>query len=202
MRPQKFILHGDTQRDAAIEALAAPMAGRKTCEVCGAGFVRGDQNKKYFSTRRFCSHKCRGIGSTKTDVLSRYWGGFAERDFGKCWNWQMAKSSGYGVLRVSGKTERMHRFAGYIAHGDGGDLYACHSCNNRACVNPFHIYWGSHQDNMKDAQVCGANANKLTPDQAIAIRQSSGTNVSIAEAYGVSPTMVGLIKSGKSWMHV
>jgi len=72
-----------------------------------------------------------------------------------CWEWQgQTDKDGYGrfATRVLGKTKAWmaHRFSYSYYKQDPGKLFVCHSCDNTSCVNPDHLWLGTHKDNMRD----------------------------------------------------
>lgn len=79
-----------------------------------------------------------------------------------CWEWQGSLNieSGYGQLNIrNGKIITAHKFSyiTYIGEIPKG-LFVCHSCDNRKCCSPFHLFLGTNADNMKDA----SNKGRLT----------------------------------------
>lgn len=69
-----------------------------------------------------------------------------------CWEWQgPVNNIGYGMMRVDDKMKTVHRVS-YEEHiGEiPPDMCVLHTCDNRKCVNPDHLWIGTHQDNMDD----------------------------------------------------
>lgn len=149
----------------------------------------------------------------------RFWDKVDKRGPDECWEWTASKfRQGYGAFWLEGKMRYAHRIAweltkGHIPRGDGyHGTCVLHKCDNRACVNVMaHLFIGSNADNMADMATKGRAryahgekhpCAKLTKADVIAIRSISGTKVSIAATFGISPAHVGRIKSTMYWKHL
>ncbi len=112
------------------------------------------------------------------------------------------QNNGYGQVRRAGKLWLAHRWAALQAHG------ACppgkvvrHTCDNRLCVNPAHLVYGTQGENLNDRKERHVY-RKLDRADADAIKARIATGEimrTIAEDYGVSITMVHNIKTGRQW---
>lgn len=88
-----------------------------------------------------------------------------------------------------------------------------HTCDNRACVNPEHLFLGTHRENSADMVRKGRNHTpptageqhgeaKLTDDAVREIRRSSLTGRALAAQFGVSESAISLVRRGKAWTHI
>ena len=147
----------------------------------------------------------------------------------ECWLWKACVSGhGYGQFKVGGVQTPAHRVAyqmyvGSIPQG----LCVLHKCDVRACVNPAHLFLGTHADNAADRASKGRNGRplgdkngsrtqphrvprgarngnaKLSEREILEIRHASGiTQQKLANKYGVSFQHISKIRSGEYWAHV
>lgn len=140
-----------------------------------------------------------------------------------CWEWTDCLSQGYGKLNVNGKKLAAHRvsfelFNGIIPDGEGfHGVCVCHSCDNRKCVNPDHLFIGNHKDNMDDRDKKGRGKvpnttgslngrSKLNEFQVSIIKKLLDSGLyyqgEIAEIFDVSRRCIGHIKTESKWRHV
>lgn len=69
-----------------------------------------------------------------------------------CWLWTgYIEKRGYGRFGYNYKTIEAHRMSWIIANGEIPEgMIICHECDNPSCVNPDHLFLGTHKDNTWD----------------------------------------------------
>lgn len=125
----------------------------------------------------------------------------------KCWEWTGNKTkSGYGTISINGKDLRVHRISWERTNGPiPTGFHICHKCDNPACVNPGHLFLGTHIDNMNDSLKKGRRPSILKKEDIPIIRKmylDGKYQKEIGNLYGVSKGCIHDIISGKNWRHV
>jgi hypothetical protein len=93
-------------------------------------------------------------------------------------------------------------------------MYVLHTCDNKVCIEPSHLFLGTKKDNSIDMAKKGRTGSAsgkpyLTPEvvlqikQALAARVLTGrtTQTRIAEEFGVRIGVVNSILHGRTWAH-
>ena len=153
-----------------------------------------------------------------TSDVERFWSKVARTD--GCWLWRGAinPSTGYGTFSMArglprGKQAPLyaHRVAWELAHGPiPVGQWMLHHCDVPACVNPSHLFLGTHKTNMEDAQHKGRlhisrPKRQTISDAAIAemkrLAEEGWLQVAIAHKFSVSKPFVCLLLKGKRRQH-
>ena len=120
---------------------------------------------------------------------------------GECIRWTgRIQPNGYGQFRLNGKTQYAHRAAYTLFNGEIPEgCVVMHSCDNRWCVNPRHLTLGTQADNLIDMTRKGRHSKTVIPNYRIeGIRNDTRSSYVIAREWGVNPSTIQKIKSGKN----
>ncbi len=142
--------------------------------------------------------------------MNRFWDKVDKS--GDCWEWIASKDEhGYGFFGFDGRVCKAHRVAFILEIDDIPDgMCVCHSCDNPSCVNPDHLFLGTHTDNMRDMLNKGRGNKafgekhtkaKLSEEEVLFIKENLHfmSGASLARAFNVHESTISGIKNGKTW---
>ena len=143
----------------------------------------------------------------------RFWSRVDKGEPDECWNWRGTfEITGYGLASISGSTQRTHRVAWVLTNGPipkhlrKRRYCVCHTCDNRACCNPAHLWLGTDGENAADMTAKGRVAQgerhymaKLTVEQVLDIRRDPRGARELAEQYQVSKATIYGVRHRETW---
>ena len=151
-------------------------------------------------------------GSKYISLEESFWSKVCILDNSDCWNWIMSKDrEGYGRFVFRKVEYRSHRISWYLFNGSLPDnKLVLHKCDNKSCVNPNHLYCGTHQDNKFDresrnpvpADKYASNKSKLYSGEVWLIRKIFNSSIKVSQLYvskmfNISQPTVSLVLKSK-----
>lgn len=175
--------------------------------------------EKQIITRRYCSRKCTPKSITnphfwsvasKEEKLSRlktFFDKYVIRESFGCWKWNGPLLDGRGKLMYEGKAIQAHRASWLLHRGEiPKNMYVCHTCDNKICTNPDHLFLGTPSDNTIDMVKKGRfHRAKLNCEKVKEIKKMLANDIKsseIAKLFKVKPMLISDIKLNKTWRHV
>lgn len=145
------------------------------------------------------------VTNSKITPVQRFWSKVQKSD--GCWEWRGQRNhKGYGEISINNRWHKAHRYSWTVHNGPiPPGKQVCHSCDNRACVRPDHLFVGTNSDNQRDAAGKGRSpSSKLSASDVRAIRSLFGqmTARAIGAKFGVSAAAIQRIKDRKAFAYV
>lgn len=140
--------------------------------------------------------------------VNRFWRCVNIRGPDDCWEWTKHRNrDGYGQISIQKKHEVASRVSYQILYGRiSKDKIILHTCDNPPCVNPNHLWAGTHADNMRDmsrkGRAAGGRHQRLKKDVAFAIYKSTLPYHQLAAMYGTTRPTVLRVKQKRRWRHL
>lgn len=159
-----------------------------------------------FRRKRFCSVRCANLWMNRrrwelhnhaAELLPRFEAKFMPEPNSGCFLWFGATvPDGYGSFGITTKhTMKAHRLAWQLYCGPiPVNAHVLHRCDNRACVNPDHLFLGDNDTNVADRVAKGRTAGKLTQADDLEILNDTQTRRTIALKYNVSMATISRAK--------
>jgi hypothetical protein len=133
-----------------------------------------------------------------------------------CWIWTGRKNwKGYGEVKCNNKSYKSHRLSWIIHFGCIPEkMCILHKCDNPCCVNPNHLFLGTHQDNMIDMFQKGrgnrafgtrVTPSKLNEEKVRSLRNDFYSGMKrddILMKYSISKRAMYLVAKRITWKHV
>lgn len=141
----------------------------------------------------------------------RFWEKVDKKGPDECWEWEAGKSEGYGRFNTNPIVKYAHRLTWALINGEIPEgMCVCHTCDNRACCNPSHLFLGTKAENNKDMAEKGRSArgtkapgSMLSQKDVRRIRElyASGkhTQTRLGERFGVTRQNISLIVRRINW---
>ena len=183
----------------------------KVCRIDGCEgkkFARSMCSKHYSRLLRHGSpHIARAVDNGKCIKFIKS----LPRGTKKCIKWPFSfYHDGYGSVKYRGTGTRASRAVAIIHHGNPPTKRheAAHNCGNEWCVNPDHIRWATHTENLSDMIKHGTRRrgethgmSKLTEDQVRYIKRNPEglSGAALARKFNVGATAIWSINSGRTW---
>jgi hypothetical protein len=156
-------------------------------------------------------------GPKPKPVAERFWANVQITD--SCWLWTgKLDHGGYGVFYVRrGVFRGAHRVSWELTRNAiPPGLWVLHNCpggDNPACVNPLHLFLGTHRDNVDDAVQKGrmrrgsrhgvARLNEQTVRELRLMYAAGGVTFDdLAAEYGVPRGTIWDAVHGRNWKYV
>ena len=147
-----------------------------------------------------------GERSSKAKVVE-----YQERPDG-CWECvsHAPGSHGYPQIHWNGGNRLLHRVIGErMVDGHDANLEILHKCDNHKCINPKHMRYGTHADNMRDMSTkfrggFGERAGNAVLTDALVywIRKCGLDEKEISELVGCTSRNIRFVLQGKTWRHL
>jgi hypothetical protein len=187
------------------------------CPICGQAFVVDLNHRKQITCGKICREKLLVQRRTHSveEQTRLFWTRVDKNDdANSCWEWQGRRDKhGYGRMEWPGKRSQLaHRISWLLAHGDPGQLWVLHECDNPRCCNPNHLFLGTPMDNTRDMRQKGRAGDlrgeehpraKVTAAQVSEIRQlyAAGgvTQKELGQRYGITDRQVSSIVREENW---